>query len=275
MKIFLVTDEFIAGLANPSFRAVVVAADESGARWVVARQRVGPGMESVRQACAISLGDTAVEEETVLSYTPSIGSGNMLKSHKPLLLDGDTFYRVEKESVKDPYPLLPQHQERLSENRVTYWHSKNTNLMMRLTERETSLPNFTGVEGNYSEKETYAQYWRPAHAAARPEYMPTESIKVEHYLARPEATNIFTLAEAHSIVSRLSQARYHEDSSRDLLSYLWDNFVSYSEVGSDKAVTDLVLYKGQQLWFQEEKARDWIISIPHCIILERNLVAED
>lgn len=271
MKIFLVTDEFIAGLANPSFRAIVVAADESGARWVVARQRIGPGMESVRQACAISLGDTEVGEETVLSYTPSTGSGNMVKSHKPLLLDGDLFYRVDKETVKDPYPLLPQHQDRISDNVVTYWHSKNTGLMMRLTERDTVLPNYTGAAGIYSEKETYAQYWRPSHSETRPEYMPTESLKVEHFLARPESTNIFTLAEAHSIVSRLAQARYHEDGSRDLLSYLWDNFVEYSEVGSDKLVTDLLMYKGQKLWFQEEKARDWIMSIPHCIAVERNL----
>lgn len=271
MKIFLVTDEFIAGPVNPSFRAIVVAADESGARWVVARQNAGPGMENVRQACAICLGDTEVEMETVLSYTPGQGTGNMVKSHKPLDVDGDTFYRVNKDTVTDPYPLLPEHPDRLSDNEVTYWLSQTTGLLMRLTERETLLPNYTGEPGVFSEKETYAQYWRPGHSAVRPEYLPTDSLKVEHYLARPESTNIFTLAEAHSIVSRLSQAPYHTDASRDLLSYLWDNFVSYTEVGSDKPVNDLLMFSGQKLWFQGEKARDWIMSIPHCIALDRNL----
>ncbi|AFQ96700.1 hypothetical protein STRATTON_257 [Erwinia phage vB_EamM_Stratton] len=271
MKIFLVTDEFIAGTVNPSFRAVVIAADESGARWVVARQKAGPGMENVRQACAISLGETEVGEETVLSYTTGIGTGSMVKTHPPIPLEADEFYRVSVETVRDPLAPLPQHPDRLGDNQVSYWFSQHTGIMMRLTERETVLPNLTGEKGVYSEKESYAQYWRLSHNAKRPEFSPTESLNVEHYLARPESANIYTLAETHSIISRLSQAPYHAEAPRELLSYLWDNFVSYKEVGSDTLVKDLLLFNGQQLWFQAEKARDWFITVPQCITLVRNL----
>lgn len=259
MNLYIITDEFIKSAMQTSFRATVLANNESSARWLIGQRGNTFNIAEIAAGTAFCVSSVEHTEEGVLTIVHD-NAAKMLSTSQfthPKVSE-DVFYEVD---ILDR-SLLPYRDQNF---RAEKWFAVKSKpkYLLRRAELEYSV-----TDGKV--ERSIIVHQKVAIDVARNDQWQYK-VYGDEYKAQFVGLHQASLLELRSYILRAAHSLPGAISAQRELSKLWE-FVRAEEGDGAIPVTDLEFFPGQKLFWFADAARAWVDTLPLPLAYESTVV---